>query len=331
VEDVGRELGVRYVIEGSVRKAGDTVRVTAQLIDATSGHHVWSERYDRELADTFALQTELVDDIMASLPSHIGDAEEQRVSRKPPGDVSAYDAMLRGGAYFRSSTRAGNEQARGWFERALELDPSYADAAAALGVTYLVPYLSLWNLDLAPVERGRELGRRALALDPQSPTANLVLGLAATVTGQRAEAGRFHERAVELDPNFSAGHLALGMDLFHQGRFQEAVSAAGRAVRLDPLGTAAQTLLANALLVSGRIEEAAAIAERERAANPDSIHARLLLAYVYPRQERLAEVRTLVAEVRAINPELTAEQATRLTPSSLREEAIGNMRRLGFP
>jgi TolB-like protein/class 3 adenylate cyclase len=147
VEDVGRELGVRYVIEGSVRKAGEQVRVTAQLIDAANGHHVWSERYDRELADIFALQTELVDDIMASLPSKLWEAEAQRVRRKPPGDVSAYDATLRGRAYLPTPTRAGNEQARGWFERALELDPSYADAAAALGLTYLVPYLSLWNLD----------------------------------------------------------------------------------------------------------------------------------------------------------------------------------------
>jgi adenylate cyclase len=330
--DVGRELGVRYVVEGSVRKAGDTVRVTAQLIDATNGHHVWSERYDRKLADIFALQTELVDDIVTQLPRQIRAAETQRARRKPPGDLSAYDAMLRGQASISLITRAGNEDARKWFERALELDPSYADAAAMLAHTYVMPYLQLWSLAPAPLERVRELGRRALALDPQSPTANQVLGFAAFATGQFEEALRYHERAVELDPSLAAGHFALAIDLLRLGRFQEALPAVQRSIRLDPLNIAGQGILAAVQLAAGRTEEAEALAQQVRAANPDLIPPRLLLANLYASQERLAEAQTLVAEIRAINPELTAEQASARMPFAGRSaETIARLRSAGLP
>jgi adenylate cyclase len=332
VEDVGRELGVRYVIEGSVRKAGDTVRVTAQLIDATTGHHVWSERYDRELADIFALQTELVDDIVTSLRGQIREAETQRVRRKPPGDVSAYDAVLRGQAYFAAMTRAGNEQARQSFERALELDSSYADAAAMLAHTYLIPYFNLWSLAPAPVERGRELGRRALALDPQSPIANQTLGLAALATGQLEEALRYHERVVELDPSFAPGHLVLALGLIRLGRLQEAIPAVQRSIRLDPLNISGQLILAIVQLAAGRTEEAEALAQQVRAASPDLISPRLHLANLYASQDRLVEARTMVSEVRAINPELTAEHAAVIFgPVGEREETIARLRSAGLP
>ncbi len=332
VEDVGRELGVRYVIEGSVRKAGGQVRVTAQLIDATTGHHVWSERYDRELADIFALQTELVDDIVTRLPSQIREAETQRARRKPPSDLSAYDAWLRGLASFPLLTRAGNEQARHWFERALELDPNYTEAAALLGMTYVVPYLNQWSLDPAPLERGRALARRALELDPQCPNAHQALGIAALLTGQLEEAVAYHQRAVELDPSFFPGHLALAADLLQLGRFREAVAAVRRGIRIDPLAISGQVMLGFAQLAAGRTEEAEALAQRARAANPDLIGPRVLLANLYASQGRLEEARMLAAEVRAINPELTADQAAvRLAAYGVREETIENLRRAGLP
>ena len=331
VDQVGRELGVRYVIEGSVQKSEGRVRITAQLIDASNGHHVWSRRYDRELADVFALQSELVDDIVTSLPSQIREAEMQRARRKPPGDVSAYDAWLRGGAAFRPITRAGNEQARKWFERALELDPSYADAAAMLATSYVIPFLSLWSEDPALLVRARELGRRALELDPESPSANQVLGLAALAAGQPEEAMRWHERAADLDPSYFPAHLALALDLLRLGRPVEALTAAQRALRLDPLAMGTRMVLATAQLGVGRTLEAEALAQRARAENSDSIPPRLMLVDIYTSQDRLEEVRAIVAEIQAVNPRISAERAALLTPPSRRESAIAAFRRAGLP
>jgi adenylate cyclase len=331
VEQVGRELGVRYVVEGSVRKAKGQVRVTAQLIDATTGHHVWSRRYDRELADVFALQSELVDGIVTSLSIEIREAEQQRVRRKRPGDVSAYDAHLRGTAAYRLITRAGNAEARKWFERALEIDPDYSEATAMLASTYMTQFLNLWSQDPALLVRARELGRRALELDPENPVAYQALGLTALSAGEPEEALRLHEQAVELDPSYFAAYLGLSLDLLRLGRGREGLAAAQKALRLDPLAIATRVILATAQLAVGRTEEAEVLLQRARTENPDAIAPRLMLAGICVRQERMDEARALVAEMQAVNPELSAEAAALVIPVDRREGAIDDLRRAGLP
>ncbi len=172
VEQVGRELGVRYVVEGSVQKAGVARPRHGQLIDAATGHHVWSQRYDRELADVFALQSELVDDIVTSLPRQIREAEIARARRKPPGDVNAYDAWLRGTAVVPSAHASRQREGAAMVRARLELDPAYADATAMLA-QHLRDCRVLASGATTP-RRSREpesSAAQALELDPENPVA----------------------------------------------------------------------------------------------------------------------------------------------------------------
>jgi adenylate cyclase len=166
VEDVGRELGVRYVLEGSVRRSGERVRVTAQLIDATTGYHLWSKRYDKEMADIFTLQDEISEQIFAAVGVEISDAEQRRVRRKPTEDLNAYEAFQKGLWHFGRFTRADMDKARRWLERAIELDPNYARALSQLGATYTASMAVGWPVEPDALDRALELALRAQELDP---------------------------------------------------------------------------------------------------------------------------------------------------------------------
>src|SRR5262245_38981755 len=147
IGEVSRRLGVRYVVEGSVRKAGNRVRINAQLVDATTGGHLWAERYDRELQDIFALQDEVTQKIVFALKIQLTPEEQVRFRQAPTDNLEAYDYFLRGQAYLWRFTREANSQARQLFEKAIELDPQYAGAYAFLCFTYLIAWLAQWNQD----------------------------------------------------------------------------------------------------------------------------------------------------------------------------------------
>ena len=174
VQEVGKELGVRYVLEGSVQKADDQVRIVAQLIDATTGGHLWSERYDRPLKDIFALQDEIVQKIVTTLKLQLTLQEQGYMVRKRTDNLEAYDTFLRGVEYFYRFTKEGNAQARQLFEKAIELDPQYAEAYAWLGSTYLAAWVRN-GADPQTLQRAFELEQKALALDDTLPRAHIVL------------------------------------------------------------------------------------------------------------------------------------------------------------
>jgi adenylate cyclase len=175
VQEVSKELGVRYVLEGSVRKAGDQVRVTAQLIDATTDQHLWAERYDRPLTDIFALQDALVHKMVTTLQLQLSLREQGRLVRKTTENLEAYDAFLHGQAYFWRFTREGNAQARQLFEHAVALDPTYAEAYAFLGRTYSLEWSSRRSRDPQVLEQTLELIHKAVALDDTLPWAYAML------------------------------------------------------------------------------------------------------------------------------------------------------------
>ena len=172
VQDVSKELGVRYVLEGSVRKADDQVRITAQLIDATTGAHQWAERYDRPLKDIFALQDEIVQKIVANLRVEVWEAEFARVRRIPTDNLTAYDSWLRGMEAFNRTTKEANAQARQMFERAIALDSQYAEAYAYLAGTYYIEWNWRWSQDPQTLEQALVMGQRAIALDDALPNAH---------------------------------------------------------------------------------------------------------------------------------------------------------------
>jgi adenylate cyclase len=310
-EQVGRELGVRYVLEGSVRKAEGRVRITAQLIDATTGFHLWSERYDRDLADIFGLQSEISEKILAAVGVEITEAELARIRGKPTNDLTAYDLGQRGLAHFNRFTRKDNEEARRLFEQAIELDARYAQAYSLIGATYSVEYGFGWNLDESLLDRAEDRIRQALELDPSHAAPQI--GLAAIYIFRRrpAEARLAAERAIELGPSFAAPHFFLGVALAQQGKLVGAMQAIRRAMRLNPRAPSGYWAAVGYVnLAAGRTEEAVEIFEQVRVANPELIGARIPLAAIYESQGRHEEARTVVREILRVNPSLNAEAAT---------------------
>ncbi len=333
VRDVGRDLGVRYVLEGTVRKVEGRVRITAQLIDATSGFHLWSERYDRELSDILALQSEISQQILVALKVELQDAVVERIVRRSSRDLKAQDSVWRGLAHLRRYTREDNLEARYLYERAIEQDRDFATAYALAGLTYLIENHLGWNLDPAVLDRAAELARRALALDPSTVPAHSVLSLVHVTQGRLAEALVAAERAVELTPNLEFPYTVLAMALASQGRLVAALQSVARAMRLNPTSTGAWVVFATVNFAAGQPEKAVELWEQARAASPDLITARIPLAALYESAGRHEEARALAKEILRVNPDLTAESATELALAYGfdRDEAIGHLRSAGLP
>jgi TolB-like protein/lipopolysaccharide biosynthesis regulator YciM len=233
-EQVSEELGVRYLLEGSVRKVDDRVRITAQLIDATTGGHLWAERYDRSLTDVFAVQDEITQQIVAAMKVNVTKAELERAMRKDAGDLSAYEYTLRGRWHAHRHTKEANEKARLLFEKAIELDPNRASAYAGLGWTYYKDWAMQWSPDPQSLERAFELARRAVALDDFSAGAHILLGHVYLWKKQHDLAIQEKERAIALDPNDADGYADLGETLLWVGRPEEAIELLQKAMRLNP-------------------------------------------------------------------------------------------------
>jgi TolB-like protein/Tfp pilus assembly protein PilF len=313
VQDVSRELGVRYALEGSVRKADSQVRITAQLIDTPSGQHLWAERYDRELKDIFALQDEITRQIVANLRVEVGQAELERARRTPTENLTAYDYVLRGReAFLRASLdqtqKEANAQARQLFEKAIELDPAYAEAYTWLGYTYLLERIMVWNLDPQTLERAGELAQKAIALDDSLPRPHLLLGQVYRWKKQHEQAIAEVERALALDPNSDYAYVNLGDVLFAVGRPEETIGLVEKAMHLNPRYPVYYLqLLGQAYGMTGRYEEAIATLKRVVTLNPNFFPAHLVLASCYVELGRLAEAQAAAAEVLRINPNFSLE------------------------
>jgi TolB-like protein/class 3 adenylate cyclase len=237
IREVGRELGVRYVVEGSVRKAGGRVRITVQLIDSSSGHHLWAQRYDRELQDIFDLQDEVRAQIVTALQVKLTPDEETRLARRLTASPKAYDLWLRGRQYESFFTKEANLESRRLFERAIKLDPDFAAAYASLGTAYhLAPGLGWRETREEFYETGLRLVEKAVALDGDLPQAYWALARATsrrvTFDGDRAIASL--EKAISLDPNYADAHALLASVKINTGRAEEALGHIEQAMRLNP-------------------------------------------------------------------------------------------------
>ena len=235
VPDVGRELGVRYVLEGSVRRAGSRVRVTAQLIDALSGGHLWAERFDRELADLFSVQDEITGRVSGAILPAVERSERERAARKPPHNLDAWENYHRGMWHFANVEAAENEKARSFFERAIELDPRFAPAEAALALTYLNE-ITLFRPQLRTVNIPRALDHAgtAIKIDGTDATAHAVFARALWMSGRHPESLAEADLAVSLDPNSASAHGAKGGACLWGGRPREAIEPLQIAMRLSP-------------------------------------------------------------------------------------------------
>jgi TolB-like protein/class 3 adenylate cyclase/Tfp pilus assembly protein PilF len=235
VKQVGRELGVRYVLEGSVRKAGNRIRVTAQLIEAGTSNHVWAERYDRDLADIFAVQDELTEALTTALAPAIADAELRRAMRKPPGSLDAWAAYQRGLWHLSKATADDDATAEKFFKQAIDLDPTFSGGYGALALYQLQTAALYQKLDLSTAQRSAEaLARRAVAVDGADAEARSCLGWALQARGEADGALAEIERALSMSPNLAIAHGHRGATLIFAGRPKEGLTALETCIRLDP-------------------------------------------------------------------------------------------------
>jgi len=336
--EVSRELGVRYVLEGSVRKAGDQVRVTAQLVDATKDQHLWSERYDRPLTELFALQDEIRQKIVTALKVKLTPEEHERFQRAPTNNLEAYDFYLRGResllrALYETKKEA-NEQAQQMFEKAIELDPKYAGVYAWLGATYWFDWFYRWGPDPAQsLEQALEIGQRAVALDDSLSMPHRILGIVYLWKKQYEQAIVEAERAIALDPNEADGYASLGNILVFAGRPEEGIELAEKAMRLNPRYPPSYlNNLGFAYRVAGRYEEALAPLKKVLTLNPNFALAHVNLASCYAELDRLEEARAEVAEALRLNPNWslkTARQVPYKDPAEV-ERFLAGLRKAGL-
>jgi len=300
IRQVGKDLGARYVVEGSVRKSGNRVRITAQLTDTESGHQVWADRYDRELADIFSLQDEISARVAAIIEPAIAGSERKRLLSKPPADLNAWDLTIQGYSLIYQGTREANEQARELFERAITLDPNYARAWTGLGYTYSRDF-RLWRVDARETagKKALECARQAVKLDDADSEAHLMLGRGFHMTDQYGNARAEMHRAIELNPQNSTAIWTLGSLLYREGRAAEAIPWIEKALNinpLDPRNYVVVTHLATAKLCVGDYERAIELARTSIRQRPDYFDSRVTLAAALGHLGRPDEAREALGE-----------------------------------
>jgi adenylate cyclase len=235
VQDVAREFGVNYVVEGSVRKAGDRVRVTVQLIDAETDRHIWAERYDRRLEDIFAIQDEVTCAIVATLPGRVEAASHDRVKRKPTGNMAAYECVLAAKVLHHRSARDANAEAQRLLDRALALDPSYAHAHAWKACVLGQSWIYSWCADRdATLQQVADELAAALALDDNDSDVHRILAALSLVQDDHDKATYHQERALALNPNYDLVVVQQGELLTWLGRPEEGIDWIKKAMRLNP-------------------------------------------------------------------------------------------------
>jgi adenylate cyclase len=310
VRQVGRELGVRYVLQGSIRRDGDRVRISAQLADAVTGTQRWAERYDRQLTDVFAVQDEVARTIAALLAAHVNKAEIERTLNKPPAAWQAYDYYLRAveaHASFMASRVAGLHEVRRLLEQSLAIDPNYARACARLSWTYFSAWAEPLDADYlkpATLDRAHQLARRAFQLDPNLPEAHARLGMVLVRRREYAAGTAAFERALALNPNFA--DFSLPHSLVLAGEPARAVEAANRQTRLDPFhAPLVPAALGMAYYMLQQYSEALPPLRESAARAPNMRIGHLWLAVNCAQLGRIEEARAAAAEVLRIEPRWT--------------------------
>ncbi len=259
LKQVGRELGVRYLLEGSVRRAQDRLRITVQLVDTSSDHHLWAERFDRDLEDVFAVQEEVARSVAAALAVALKPGEGRRLSRSPTENVDAYDIYLRSRATLWPPTRENNLTARSAYRRITDIDPSFAGGYAGLSLTH--SFAAMFGHSERPEEDERiamEMARSAVARDGDFAPGHSALGLAHTVSGQHDDALACARRAVELQPGDADVQTFSAFSYFFAGQIEDAYNAITAALRLDPqyVNGPYLNVLGVVCFCAGRYEEA---------------------------------------------------------------------------
>jgi TolB-like protein/Tfp pilus assembly protein PilF len=336
VKQVGRELGVRYVLEGSVRKSANRARITAQLIDAAIGSHIWAERYDRELADIFAVQDEITERVVGAIEPQLYIAERFRSQRKPPESLDAWECVIRALSCIAQSSLAGYNEAEALCRRAIAISPSYGQAHSLL--SWVLLRRTDWSGDVASFFAEAEARARvALDIDEQDPWAHLTHGLVLYRQRRHGETERAFLRALELNPNFALAHAVLGLPLAYRGAHREAVESAQRAMRLSPndplIGRQASHTMAFAEFAAGHYPECMDWARKTIERHPGHLppyHALIAAAALQGDTLAAAEAMTDLLRLRPDFSLAWAEKNLPLT-GDIRERLLNGLRHAGAP
>jgi adenylate cyclase len=333
VQEVGQDLGVRYVLEGSVRKAGARLRVTAQLIEAATGHHLWAERFDRDIADIFDVQDEVTSRIVATLAGKLTESERRRARGGQTENLEAYDCVLRGREHWERFTPEGNLEARRLYQKAIELDPDYARAYASLAWTYIVEHSERWGSpEEEPLERALEIAREGVRVNRASHSNRLALGQVCLNKGLHAEALEALETAIALNPNDADGYVFQGQALSRVGRSDEAIEMIEKARRLNPAAPRWYAWhLGMAYYLSRRYEEAVVALRR---GSPLSPMAYRWLAATYAQLGREQDAKAAADEYLKRTPDFSLARHLEMVPFQHlgdRDHYVEGLRKAGLP
>jgi adenylate cyclase len=314
LQNVGEELGVKYVLDGSVRKAGPQIRITVQLADATSGAELWAERYDRPLRDVFALQDEIVRRVVTTLNLQLTLAHRGILIPRTTENLDAYDDLLRGEYFLNSVTKDELAKARQMFEKAIQLDPKYALAYSLLGYNYWVSWAALYEPH--GLDQAFRTEQQALALDDSLSPTHIVLAQICVFKGQYDKAVTEVQRGLSLDANSAFGYGTLASIMNNMAKPAEALAAAEKAMRLDP-GNADQYVMQEGWADTqlGRYQASVAVLKRYVQIIPTNMWGHLHLVDDYVELGRDDDARAELAEALRINPQLSLAALAAYRPS----------------
>jgi adenylate cyclase len=335
VQQIAEEFGVRYILEGSVQRSGDRVRITAQLIDATGGYHLWADSFDRKIDDIFSLQDEIAMKIMAELQVKLTVDELGRIYAIKTKNIKAYEKYLLGYEHLQRRTEGDSQQAKMLAEEAISLDPEYGAPYLLLAQTYLE---DVWYYKSKPVaeslETAESLVQKAVKLSGQDSTAHQILCSVYFLRLQYDQAIEEAKKAINLSPNSAEANFYYGQALRMAGRFDEAIVALNNAIRLNPVTPLSYTNnLAYAYAFSENYEKAITLWNQCLERNPDYFFAHLGLTLSYQLSGNETKAREAAAEVLRLKPNLTVSMIAKgpATRNYDRERGLEALRKAGIP
>jgi TolB-like protein/cytochrome c-type biogenesis protein CcmH/NrfG len=308
LKQIADELGVRYVIEGSVRKSGSRVRITAQLIDAVTGSHLWADRYDRDLADIFAVQDEITEAIVAAIEPQLYSAENFRAQRKPPDSLDAWDLVMRALSHYWRITPQDNVVAQALLEKAISIDPNYSQALGVLANSYIFGAHMGWTDMTKAVAAAESAALVAIRNDSEDPWAHMALGHVYLLTRRFDDSLAEYELTLRLNPNFAQAQGDYALLLSYNGRWQEAADAVRRAIRLsprDPFLAAYYGVASYAQFVGRNYEEAIKLARQSLRQRRDFVGAHRVLTAAAGMAGHIELAQHALLELRRVQPNIS--------------------------
>ena len=311
VQDVGRDLGVRYILEGSVRRTGNEVRITAALADAESGVELWAESYDRPLRDIFSMQDQIVQRILSTLRLRLTLLQRGFPTEVPheTENMKAYDYFLQAATPYYSGTKQGMATAREMDEKAIALDPKYSYAYAQMGFTYTADLINGWNTDPEDLQRASESAKKAIALDGNDAWGYYLLSQIDMIEHHYSDAITDAQKGIPLDPSDPWGYQRLADPLIQTGRLNDALQSLKHAVRLDPNGADVfRGTMALTYTLLGRFDDAISAGKLHLAKYPNSWWVHLLLVVAYTELGDATQASAEAAEVMLLQPNFSLKQ-----------------------